>query len=83
MVLVASALLSTGCTPPVGQQSERCARRLQGTTPSQLVQRSEVISLPGSAGRALSAATAAGLSDWLLFLTLACLLLLRPLARYR
>jgi len=31
-----------------------------------------VISLPGSAGRALSATTAADLSDWLFFPALAC-----------
>jgi hypothetical protein len=46
--------------------------RLQGTSPSPLGQRTEVISLPGSPGRALSPATAAGLSDRLFFLALAC-----------
>jgi hypothetical protein len=50
--------------------------------PSQLGQRAEVISLPGAPGRAISAATAADLSDWLFFLALACCSLC-PLARYR
>src|SRR5437588_5789454 len=40
--------------------------------PSPLGQRTEVISLPGSLGRALSPATATDLSDWLFFLALAC-----------
>src|SRR5262245_19511018 len=43
----------------------RCSLRLQGTSPSQLVQRTEVIFLPGSPRRALSPARAAALSDWL------------------
>src|SRR5438874_2465794 len=47
-------------------------RRLQRTSPSQLVQRTEVISLPGSPRRALSPATALHLSDGLFFLALAC-----------
>src|SRR5437588_1170250 len=46
--------------------------------PSPLGQRTEVISLPGSAGRALSPATATDLSDWLFFLALACCSSLPP-----
>src|SRR5262249_50043319 len=40
--------------------------------PSQLGQRTEVISLPGSPGRAPSATPATDLSDWLFVLALAC-----------
>src|SRR5262249_4266591 len=47
-------------------------RGLQGTSPSQPGQRSEGISPPGSAARALSAATAAAPHDPLFFLALAC-----------
>jgi hypothetical protein len=61
--------------PARGLSYSQCgagALRLQGTSPSQLGQRTEVISLPGPAGRALSAGTAADLSDRLFFLALAC-----------
>src|SRR5262245_51028978 len=45
-----------------------CARRLQGTTPRRLAQRTELIILPGSPPRALAPTRATALSDWLLAL---------------
>src|SRR5438094_68835 len=58
--------------PHVAMAGARCARRLQGTSPSQLVQRTEVIFLPGSSRRALSPARATDLSDWLFSRVLPC-----------
>jgi hypothetical protein len=68
-----TAITQDSSTPVPWRWRSRAARigGLQGTSPGQLGQGTEGITLPGSPERALSASTAADLSDWLFSLALA------------